>query len=471
MRLGIMTEFPSPAVQSGPAIHTRFLYQGMSKRGHDVVLMGPDTGSEVAIDHDRVQLCRGYAYPTHPKVKIPMPGPMGDMLSPPKVDLIHSQTNTHMVHYAVWQRRMWQVPVLNTHTVHLPTHSHFLLSDSLYENVPLRRLIRRQADQMELNFARLYNQGDCLIVQSRHFVDYWRQRGVTIPIEVVGRPIDPAKFSRMAGEDPYPRHFVTGKRMVVVCRHDREKSLDQLIRIFDREIAPADPEVTLTLVGDGHDHANLLALADKSAHRNRIHFPGEVRHDMLVDWYSHADLFVYTSVSETFGNVVNEALWCGLPAVALNDRMGVAHQVADGVNGFLVNPGQAGTDREFASGCLLLTRDHNLRRKMSEQAANLSRRNAHPDVVLGRFESIYGAAHEHCRSTVIKPLSERSRVSQLRAFAHHVSRWSWYNGWLLAIAHTATRLGATRGGASIEHVATSPREEASTPTTSRRAAV
>ncbi|MEC9072807.1 MAG: glycosyltransferase, partial [Myxococcota bacterium] len=217
------------------------------------------------------------------------------------------------------------------------------------------------------------------------------------------------------------------------------------------------------------DHVNLLALADRSKYRNRIHFPGEVRHDMLVDWYSHGDIFVYTSVSETFGNVVNEALWCGLPAVALNDRMGVAHQVADEVNGFLIEPNRASTDREFASACLLLTRDHNLRRKMSEEAANLSRRNAHPDVVLGRFESIYGEAHEHCRSTVIKPLSERSRVRQLKAFAHHVSRWSWYNGWLLAIAHAATRLGASRSGAAIEHVNTATRGEVKTQTSTRAA--
>ena len=38
--------------------------------------------------------------------------------------------------------------------------------------------------------------GDAFIVQSRHMVKYWRERGVTVPIEVVGRPINPDIFSR-----------------------------------------------------------------------------------------------------------------------------------------------------------------------------------------------------------------------------------------------------------------------------------
>ena len=448
-----MTEYPSPAVQSGPAIHTKFLFEGMQRRGHDVVLMGPDTGSEVPIDHHEVQLYRGFGYPTHPKVKIPMPGPWKTMWNAPQVDVVHSQTNTHMVHYAVWMRKMWQIPLLNTHTVHLPTHSHFILSDRLYESDRIRNLVRRQADAVELNFANLYNMGDCLIVQSRHFVDYWRQRGVKVPIEVVGRPIDPAKFSQQPGPDPFPRGYAVGKRLLVVSRHDREKSLDHLIRIFVEHIAPNDPNVTLTLVGDGHDHANLVEQAHRSPYGDRIHFPGEAKHQQLVDWYAHGDVFVYTSVSETFGNVVNEALWCGLPTVALDDHMGVAHQVADEVNGFLVKPNRLLTNEGFAAACLLLTSAPPLRRRMSEEAINLARANSHPDVVLSRFERIYGEAKAHCVERVREPLSERSPIAQARSLAGHLSKWSWYNGLLLTIAHAVTRLGASRKGGASQHEA------------------
>ena len=444
MRVGVLTEYPSPSVQSGPALHTRYLYDRLRSRGHAVTLMGPDTGSEVPVEGDNLHLYRAVPYPTHPKVKIPMPGTFGHMWDAPRLDVVHSQTNTHMVQYAVWMREMHQTAILNTHTVHLPTHSHFILSDGLYRYPFVRNLFKRWASNLERNFARMYNEGDCLIVQSRHFVDYWRERGVTVPIEVVGRPIDPAKFSRQAKHDPFAPGFEKGGRLVVVSRHDREKSLDKLLKIFDKHIAPKNPKATLTLVGDGHEHDNLKALARTLESRARIHFPGEVSHTNLVDWYRAADLFVYTSVSETFGNVVNEALWCGLPVVALDDKMGVAHQVEHEVNGFLVQPDTETTNEEFGNNALLLLGNADLRTRMGREARDICHERSHPDRVVKRFESIYETAVVHARTTVRKPLSKRSTFAQKWALRRRLAVWSYWNGSLIWLAKLATAVGAGR---------------------------
>ena len=451
MRVGILTEYPSIAVQSGPAIHTQFLRQNLIKNGHDVVLMGPDTGCEAPVGDDQNHLYPAFPYPTHPKVKVAMPGKLGRMLKPPKMDVIHSQTSSHMVHYALWIREMWQVPVVNTHVIHLPTHCHFLLSDRLWDNPFFRSVLKQQADDVEQNFAKIYNQSDHLVVQSRYFVDYWRDRGVTVPMSVIGRPINPAVFSKQPLEDPFPRRFKVGKRLLVACRHDREKSLEQLIDIFISEIAPQDPDVTLTLVGDGHDHANLVARGMSSPFASRIFFPGEVEHARLVEWYSHADVFVYTSVSETFGNVINEALWCGLPVVALNDRMGVAHQVANEVNGFLIEPNRVNTESRFAAAVHELVNSRSMRRTMGEAAANLSRRTSHPDVVVSRHENMYREAKQHCVRSIPTPLQARNRIAQWRALSKRLGTWVLWNSILLGVAHTATRLGAARTGGASQH--------------------
>ena len=124
MRVGILTEFPSPAVQSGPAIHTQFLKAGLERRGHETILMGPDTGADAAFgDHERHPF-PGVPWPTHRKVRVAMPGlSMGHLWRAPQMDIVHCQTNSHMADYANWIRKMWQVPVLNTHTIHLPTHT------------------------------------------------------------------------------------------------------------------------------------------------------------------------------------------------------------------------------------------------------------------------------------------------------------------------------------------------------------
>lgn len=465
MKVGILSQFPSPAVQSGPAIHTRFLHDGLVRRGHRVTMMGPDTGTLAPVEGSQDFLFPSFGYPTHPNVKVSMPGsPRGLFTKRPDVDVIHGQANCHMMHYGVWARQMWGIPYLNTHIIHLPTHSHFILSDRLFQADQVREFLRERAYDMERNFAEhVYNQSDAFIVQSRHMVKYWRERGVTVPIEVVGRPINPDIFSRPSGVDPFPARFKAGRRLLVVCRHDREKSLDQLIDIFAREIAPRSKDVTLTLVGDGHDHLNLVQQALATPYADRIHFSGEVSHRALVDWYAHADLFVYTSVSETFGNVVNEALWCGVPVVAFDDRMGVAGQVVDRVNGALVDPHAEDAAARFATTTLALLRNPAVRQQLGGEAANLARRTAHPDVVLGRFEQIYRDAVKHRKETLPVPLEKRSRLAQVAAFSRHYAAWAWWNGAVLALGRAAKGLGAARTGGALQHAeATRLVEEAAT---------
>lgn len=453
MKVGILTQFPSPAVQSGPAIHTRFLFHGLKGRGHGVMMMGPNTDRVTPVEGSRDYLFPSFAYATHPNVKVSMPGsPLGLFAKRPNVDVIHGQANCHMLHYGVWARQMWGIPFLNTHIIHLPTHSHFVLSDRLFANQTVRQFMFDRALDMERYFAQhVYNQGDAFIVQSRHMVKYWRDRGVTVPIEVVGRPINPDNFSRSALSDPFPAGFAPGRRLLVVCRHDREKSLDQLVRIFVENIAPRSDDVTLTLVGDGHDHKNLVEQALASPYAKRIHFAGEVDHQRLVDWYAHADLFVYTSVSETFGNVVNEALWCGLPVLAFDDRMGVAGQVVDRVNGALVDPSRDDAEARFGRAALALLKNQALRQQLGGEAANLARRTAHPDVVLSRFERIYRDAKRHREEVLPTTLSQRSRLRQLAAFSKHYASWAWWNGALLTLGATAKNLGASRTGGALQH--------------------
>ena len=444
MNVGILSDFPSLSVQSGPALHTKFLYQGLTRRGHDVTLMGPDTTDAAPAAGVKTHLFKGVPYPSHPNVKVVVPRPWKQLTHAPKLDIIHGQTNNHVIEWANWVRKMHRTAVINTNIIHLPTHSHFILSDRLYQVPMVRDAARNAANDLERDFARMYNDGDGLVVQSRFMVDYWRERGVTVPIWVVGRPIDPRKFSAQPGEDPFPQHFAVGKRLICVCRQDREKNLEELLESFDRHIAEGDPEATLTLIGAGHDHENLKARARQARHADRIHFTGEIEHARLVDWYAHADVFAYTSLSETFGNVVNEALWCGVPVVALDDKMGVAHQIADGVNGFLVEPNRTDTQRAFADRCLMLIGDRNFRRRMAAEAVTLARRTSHPDVVIGRFEKIYEEATRHARNNVPRPLCNESTYQQRKALLAHTARWARWNYTLLAVGNTVGKLGFGR---------------------------
>ena len=212
MRIGVLTDFPTQTTPSGPALQAEILRRGLEARGHAVVMLGPDTRSERPAEPGREMfLFRGISHPTHPRIKVSLPAGLRKMRHPPDLDVLLAQTTNPMVSYANWIRRMWRVPVLNTHTIHLPTHSHYLLPDLLARMPVSRGVAQRLAGMGERSFAALYNAGDMLIVQSPYLVDYWRARGVVVPIEVLGRPIDEGVLGRPPGHGSLPGGSETGR--------------------------------------------------------------------------------------------------------------------------------------------------------------------------------------------------------------------------------------------------------------------
>src|SRR5690606_16940523 len=83
-----------------------------------------------------------------------------------------------------------------------------------------------------------YNAGDALIVLSKGLERYWRQRGVTIPVFVIPRSVEPRIFDQRNQPDPFPAWARRGSRLLVVCRHTREKNLIRLLQLFAERIAP-----------------------------------------------------------------------------------------------------------------------------------------------------------------------------------------------------------------------------------------
>jgi glycosyltransferase involved in cell wall biosynthesis len=170
------------------------------------------------------------------------------------------------------------------------------------------------------------------------------------------------------------------------------------LSLFATEVLPSCPNATLTLVGDGPDHDDFRAHAERLGITENTCFPGEIPVAKMVNWYAHGDVFAYSSLSETYGQVVSEALWCGLPVVAFDDKMGVAGQVSSGQDGFLVEPGpdeEAG-NAEFGARVLELLHDPEQRRTMGEQAGRLARLRSDPNQCISRLYAALESARLHC---------------------------------------------------------------------------
>lgn len=127
-----------------------------------------------------------------------------------------------------------------------------------------------------------------------------------------------------------------GKRILSVGRFKAVKNQALLIDAFVRL---ADPEARLMLVGDGELRADLERRALDKGVAERVIFPG-FQTDLHA-FYASADVFALSSKSEGFGNVIVEALSCGLPVVSTDCPTGPREILDGGRFGRLTEPGNA----------------------------------------------------------------------------------------------------------------------------------
>src|SRR5262249_22980933 len=270
--------------------------------------------------------------------------------------------------------------------------------------------------------------GDALIVLCDGLARTWRLHGVTVPIHVVPRAVSPEIFDRPLGADPYPPR--RGPRLLCAGRLVHEKSQDRVLAIFARHVLPRRPDATLTLVGDGPAAGGWRRLAADLGVADSVRFAGEQAQWRMRDWYGHADAFLHASLTETYGNVLGEALWNGLPVVAFADGMGASYQIRDGVNGILVPPGRtaaerAEADRAFGGAVVELLARPELGHGVGQRAAMLQRERSAPHAVEAKLAATFAAAIERARR------ARRAPAGVAAAFPHF-RRWLLGNGavWL-----------------------------------------
>ena len=119
--------------------------------------------------------------------------------------------------------------------------------------------------------------------------------------------------------------------VLYVGRIAQEKNMDCAIRGF-YEIRRSQPDARFVLVGDGPMRAEL-----EEAHPEFI-FTGFQRGEDLAKCYASADVFLFPSVTETFGNVLTEAMASGLACVAY-DYAAAREYATDGANALLADKG------------------------------------------------------------------------------------------------------------------------------------
>ncbi|MEW8987299.1 MAG: glycosyltransferase family 1 protein, partial [Bacillus sp. (in: firmicutes)] len=121
--------------------------------------------------------------------------------------------------------------------------------------------------------------------------------------------------------------------LTFVGRLAPEKDLKTLMAVAKSLPYDLNQHLQWLIIGDGPLRDEL----QKEAASNMI-FTGYLKGDSLAEAYSVSDLFIFSSPTETFGNVVLEALACGTPVVGANAG-GVKNIINPGITGTLCEPG------------------------------------------------------------------------------------------------------------------------------------
>jgi glycosyltransferase involved in cell wall biosynthesis len=120
-----------------------------------------------------------------------------------------------------------------------------------------------------------------------------------------------------------------------VGRVSREKGLELLVEAF-KDLVSSGAPVALAVIGDGPYREEMEA--DLAGHPAM--FTGYLDGELLQHGYASADIFVFPSATDTFGNVVLEAQASGLPVI-VSDEGGPRELMIDGETGLMFHAGSA----------------------------------------------------------------------------------------------------------------------------------
>jgi glycosyltransferase involved in cell wall biosynthesis len=224
-----------------------------------------------------------------------------------------------------------------------------------------------------------YRQMDKVLVPSDAVAQRCRDLGVQAErISRVPRGVDLELFRPgHRDEHAFNEFGLNGDpKVLYVGRISREKGLDALVEGF-HEIEPADAK--LIMVGGGPYRDQLAA----KSREGRVIFAGEHTGERLAQLYASADVFVFPSETETFGNAVVEAQAAGLPVVVSN-RGAAAENVIPDVTGFVVD---SSNPEELRAALTRLLEDRPLRERMGRAAHEWARRYDLPEAARGTFRA------------------------------------------------------------------------------------
>ena len=319
MHLMLVSETYPPEI-NGVALTVQNLLTELRAAGHRVTLVRPRQAGEASTSTDPdVLITAGLPIPRYPGLRFGLPArrAITRCLRERRVDAMYIATEGPLGWSALRAARAMELPVSSGF------HTRF---DEYFRHYGMPWLERLALQWMR----RFHNLASCTLVPTQELHQFLVQRRFQ-RVELLRRAVDTGLFDS-AKRDESLHHDLAGgagPAVLFVGRIAAEKNLALCERAFEavRELAPA---ARMVWVGDGPQRAALTRRLIAPQHQ----FTGLLRGEELARYFASADLFLFPSLSETFGNVTLEAMASGLAVCAFD--YGAAHEhIVDGQSGYL----------------------------------------------------------------------------------------------------------------------------------------
>jgi hypothetical protein len=231
-------------------------------------------------------------------------------------DLIHVQTPFAAHYTGLKLARQRRIPCVATYHTHFEEYFHHYLP---IMPRPVARSMTRRLARSQCNAL------DAVIVPSTAMKNALHDYGVTRPMHVLPTGIPLAQFSASGENDFRERHQLPLDRPLAlfVGRVAHEKNLHFLLQAMQHALT-LRPELALVIAGEGPAVSSLKKAVSQLGIAKDVFFLGYLdRKQELPLCYAAADLFVFSSLTETQGLVLLEAMAAGLPVLGI-PAMGAA---------------------------------------------------------------------------------------------------------------------------------------------------
>lgn len=299
LRIALVTETWPPEV-NGVAMTMSRLVSGLRERGHVIQVIRPRQHGDAATPPEGEVLVRG----------VPLPGYAGLQFGLPAGALLRRlwrESCPHVVHTVTEGPLGWSA-LRHARAMKLPVSSSYHTNFDSYSRHYGAGLLAPLVRAWLLHFHR---RAACTLVPTRLLADGLTRARVP-GAQVLGRGVDTALFDPRRRSLALRRSWGAGDEDPVVLHVGRlapEKNLALAAQAFSA-IAAHRPRARMVWIGDGPAKDSLARSYPQHV------FAGTRKGEELAAHYASADVFLFPSLTETYGNVVAEAMASGLGVVA-----------------------------------------------------------------------------------------------------------------------------------------------------------